>query len=84
MNYAQARKHVEAVKGYYIHLIMYFSVIIGLFLVDYLQGGGWWFYWVAFGWGIGVIGHTLAMIFEEGPWGRQWEERKIEELMHRV
>jgi hypothetical protein len=82
MNYTQAKKHVEALKGYYIHLGMYSSVIIALFLVDYFQGGGWWFYWVAFGWGVGVVGHTLAMIFEEGIWGKKWEERKINELMH--
>jgi hypothetical protein len=84
MNYKEAKKRVEDLKGYYVHLSIYTSVMLMLFLVDYIQGEGWWFYWAALGWGIGVIGHTVAVFFEAGFWGREWEEKKVKELMAKV
>lgn len=83
MDYGQAKKRVEAVKGYYIHLAMYLAVIGFLFAVDYFGGGGWWFYWPMAGWGIAVVIHTIVMIFDVQLFGKDWEERKINELMHR-
>jgi hypothetical protein len=40
-----------------------------------------WFLWAAFGWGIGVLFHAIKT-FDLNPFfGKQWEKRKIEEIM---
>jgi hypothetical protein len=44
----------------------------------------WWFYWPLIGWGIGLGLHAFGVFGFSGgggPWGRQWEERKIQEMM---
>lgn len=81
--YERARKRVEDIRGYYIHLMIYAVVNAGLFLIDALTGGGWWFYWPLLGWGIGVGAHTVSMIASSSRFGPRWEERKIRELMQK-
>ena len=40
-----------------------------------------WFLWAAFGWGIGLTAHAVA-VFNLNPFfGRDWEQRKIKEFM---
>jgi 2TM domain-containing protein len=60
-------------------------VNIGLFVINLLTGGGWWFYWPLLGWGVGLGIHALSVFAfgGRGPWDRDWEERKIRELMDR-
>lgn len=50
-------------------------------MIDALQGGGWWFYWATFGWGIGLLTHGLSVFALPGMFGKNWEERKIREYM---
>jgi len=42
--------------------------------------GALWFYWVTVFWGIGVIGHAIGVF---GKLGKNWEEKKIKELMEK-
>jgi hypothetical protein len=81
--YEQARKRVQALKGFYIHATAFVLVNIALFGINVLVGGGWWFYWPLLGWGIGLGAHALGVFGfgGSGPWGRDWEERKIREMM---
>ncbi len=81
--YEQARKRVQALKGFYIHATAFVLVNIALFGINVLVGGGWWFYWPLLGWGIGLGAHALGVFGfgGGGPWGRDWEERKIREMM---
>jgi hypothetical protein len=73
---------VQALKGFYIHATVFVLVNIGLFIINLLTGGGWWFYWPLIGWGIGLGAHALGVFgFGGGPWGREWEERKTREFM---
>jgi hypothetical protein len=81
MDYKQAQTRVKALKGFYIHVAIYLSVIGFLFLIDYLNGGSWWFYWPAAAWGIGVVINGVAVFFETGILGPAWEEKKIKDLM---
>lgn len=79
--YQRARKRVEDLKGYYVHLTVYLIINFGLFLIDWLSGGGWWFFIPLLGWGVGLAIHTVVVFLVEGPTGRSWEERKIRKLM---
>jgi hypothetical protein len=81
-SYQRAHARVQALKGFYIHATVFVLVNIGLFIINLLTGGGWWFYWPLIGWGIGLGAHALGVFgFGGGPWGREWEERKTREFM---
>jgi hypothetical protein len=83
--YERARSHVQAIKGFYVHATVFVLVNIGLFVINLLTGGGWWFYWPLLGWGIGLVAHAVGVFGfgGRGPWGQGWEERKVREMMDR-
>ncbi len=77
----RARERVGEIKGFYHHLTIYLVVNAILFLIDIFSGGGTWFYWVLLGWGIAVAIQGLNT-FDVLPWSsKDWEERKVRELM---
>ncbi len=81
--YARAKARVDEIKGFYIHLIVYLIVNLGLFTMNLFTGGGWWFYWGTLGWGIGLAVHGLSVFVFSGRMGAEWEQRKIRELMEK-
>jgi len=83
--YKRAKAHVDALRGFYVHLLTYLLVNAGLFLLNLItrDGGGWWFYWPLFGWGIGLAAHGISTLTEFGPFGHRWEEKKIKEFMEK-
>jgi hypothetical protein len=60
-------------------------VNIGLFVINWVTPGNWWFYWPLIGWGVGLGIHALVVFVfgGSGPWGQDWEERKIRAMMDR-
>jgi hypothetical protein len=82
--YRRARKRVGALRGFYIHLTVFVLVNAGLIVINILTShGGWWWQWTTFGWGIGLVAHAAVVFVGPGLFGRDWEERKIKELMSR-
>ena len=81
--YERAHARVQAIKGFYIHASVFVMVNIALFTINALTGGAWWFYWPLVGWGIGLGAHALGVFGfgGRGPWGQDWEERKVREIM---
>ncbi len=80
--YDQAKKHVQELKGFYRHLSSY--VLINAFLIAInliTSPNELWFYWPLFGWGIGIIAHAVSVFGGARFLGKEWEERKIRELM---
>jgi hypothetical protein len=80
--YQEVRKKVKEIKGFYSHLTVYVLVISVLIFInlkytpEYL-----WFFWSAIGWGFGLLGHA-SKVFNWIPLiGKDWEEKKIKELM---
>ena len=80
-SYQRVKTRVEELKGFYAHLTVYLLVNLGLFVIDFASGSGWWFYWPLVGWGVAVAIHAVFVFGIEGPLGRGWEERKIRQLM---
>ena len=82
--YERARKRVEAIKGFYIHLLIYLFVNAGLLLINVLTSPvSWWFYWPLLGWGIGLAVHAIG-VFGVGNWfGQEWEEREIRKILEK-
>ena len=72
---------MKELKGFYTHATAFVLVNIGLFVINLLVGGAWWFFWPLIGWGIGLGVHALNVFGFRGELGRDWEERKTRELM---
>ena len=80
--YRRARSRVKALRGFYVHLTVYLLVNTGLIAINVLvQQGGWWWPWAAGGWGIGLAAHAVGVFVVPGFLGRDWEQRKIREIM---
>lgn len=89
--YKKAKKRVQEIKNFYIHLTVYLVVmviIVTINLTAYTTGGpdydGWNFQFLyPFGfWGFAVLMHGLKT-FVFGP-GSSWEQRKIKEVMKKM
>ena len=82
--YFQARKKVNEIKGFYGNLTAYIFVNIGFLVLNLLTSPQQlWFFWPMLGWGIGVIFHGMR-VFNYMPFlGKDWEKRKISELMEK-
>lgn len=86
--YQRAKARVEELKGFYTHLLSYLVVnaaLVGLNLFQIFTepGARWWMTWPLLGWGIGLGAHAFSVFGVRGFLGREWEERKIRELMER-
>jgi len=82
--YLRAQKQVKAEREFYGNLTSYIIVIPVLGLFNYLTYSG--FPWVIFpavGWGIGVFFHGLSVFNYNLLLGKNWEDRKIKELMQK-
>jgi hypothetical protein len=80
--YKEAKKRVEEIKGFYGHLFAYLGVNVTLLIINLVSSpGSLWFYWVSLFWGIGLFWHAMAVfVFARFP-GKDWEQRKIKEIM---
>ncbi|WP_395066954.1 2TM domain-containing protein [Flavobacterium sp.] len=82
--YYQAKKRVEEIKGFYGNLIAYIIFNIFFLVLNIMTSPGeLWFFWPLLGWGIGVLFHAMK-VFNYSPFlGKNWEEKKINELMEK-
>lgn len=87
IRYEIARKRVKKIKGFYTHLVVY--ICVNLFIVfinisdlkpneSYFQPKN---FVTAFFWGIGLVAHGLNVFGIDLIFGKNWEERKIKEIM---
>jgi len=78
--YDEAKKRVSEIKEFYQHLATYVVINGMLVVINLLTSPQYfWFVWPLLGWGIGVALHALSVF--GGVWGKDWEERKINEIM---
>ncbi|NNC69650.1 MAG: 2TM domain-containing protein [Flavobacteriaceae bacterium] len=91
-NYLKAKKRVEDIKGFYIHLVVY--VLVNLFIsitiiVGNLNSGeslskifssfGVYSVWIF--WGIGIFFHAIGVLNTNPLLGKKWEEKKLKEFI---
>lgn len=87
LEYKRAVKRVKDLKGFYGHLAAYLIINLFLFyfysreegLIEGLQDLS--NYFTAIFWGIGLLAHAATIFMPNILFGREWEERKIRELM---
>jgi hypothetical protein len=89
IRYQQALKRVKRIKGFYSHLMVYVVVNTGILIANYnnLDSGENFWRWQTFNtiffWGIGLTAHGLSVFLPSLMLGKDWEERKIKELMEK-
>jgi uncharacterized integral membrane protein len=89
IKYQEALKRVKKLKGFYTHSIVYIFINILIFFlnVENLDQGESYFqfknFMTAFFWGIGLLAHALSTFLPYFILGKDWEERKIKELMEK-
>ena len=84
----RAKKRVEEIRGFYIHLMVYLVVNAFIVIVIMIQSRmqeepllRWPVLVTPFFWGIGLAFHALH-VFGYGSWfGKKWERRMIEKFM---
>lgn len=79
--YQKAKEKVEAIKGFYGNLTAYCIVIPFLILINYNTTDFPWAIFPALGWGFGLTAHGLEAFGYNPLFGKQWEERKMQEFM---
>lgn len=83
INYANARKRLEDLKGFYWNAIAYCLVIPFLITINYLTS--WhehkWFVYPMLGWGLGIAFQAYHVFGKDKYFGRAWEDRKMQEFM---
>lgn len=84
-NYIKAKKRVDDIKGFYSHLIVYIVINPIIIFVNYTFVPQFlWFWFTLLGWGLGLFFHWLGVFgFQMLGFGKDWEERKIKELMNK-
>jgi 2TM domain len=80
--YRRARRRVREIRGLYLHVAVFVAVNILLHLINFVATPKvYWAFWPLVGWGIGLLAHGLAAYRWMPFLGKDWEERKIRELM---
>ncbi len=87
--YDMACKKVKKIKGFYTHLTVY--IFVNLFIVylniSNLKENESYFefknFMTAFFWGIGLLTHGFSVFVPDIILGKNWEERKIKDLMNK-
>ena len=77
-----AKRRVQARYGLIIHAAMYVAVNSAIFAIWWFTGHGYpWFVWPMLGWGIGIVGHAMALLV--GPDSAR-ERRAIDRELQRL
>ncbi|UZH55249.1 2TM domain-containing protein [Salinimicrobium tongyeongense] len=87
--YKLAQKKVKRIKDFYVHLLVFLFVNIAIIAVSSIDEGL--FnglqepenYFTAFFWGIGLFFHWWNVFGPNIFFGKNWEEKKIKELMEK-
>jgi uncharacterized integral membrane protein len=89
IRYEEAVKKVKKLKGFYTHAMVYL-VINSMFVivnVQNLEPGESYFqfknYSTSLFWGIGLLAHAMGTFIPYFVLGKNWQERKIKELMEK-
>jgi hypothetical protein len=88
--YRRARKRIEEIKGFYIHLFIYLIINTVILVVIYVatrdEGGNFWeagHFFTLFFWGIGLLFHAIHTFKLNPFFGEKWEKRQIRKYMEK-
>jgi len=78
--YLKAKKRFEKVKAFYVHLLIYFSIILTIVFINFkLTPEDHWFWYSVIGAGIPLLIHGLKVFL----YNAKWEERKTKDILEK-
>ncbi|MFK7031554.1 histidine kinase [Flavobacterium oreochromis] len=77
--FTKAKEKVEKLKSFYGNLISYCCIIPVLIFINSKTSNFNWFWFPAIGWGMGLFFKAIEVF----GYGKNWEERKIQEILKR-
>lgn len=82
-SYLKAQKKIKDIKGFYIHLVVNIFSIAIIVTVNLLFSPGYhWFWYAVFGIIVAQLIHAVVVFgFPNYGFNKNWEEKKIKELM---
>ena len=83
VSYLKAKERVSAIKEFYLSGTMYCIIMPFLIWLNYQTTSFPWAIFPAIGWGFGLVVSGMAALGINPLWGKEWEYRKIQELMHK-
>jgi uncharacterized integral membrane protein len=78
-----AKRRVDIKMGFYVHLLVYVCVNVGLFTLNYLGGGYRWSLFPALGWGLGLAIHGIVVAVQLMG-GADLRERMMQQEIERL
>lgn len=82
--YEDAKKKVQELKAFYIHLAVYLLAVPGFIYLNIISTPGFpWALFPIFGWGFGITGHGMEAFGYHPLLNKQWEEKRIREYISR-
>jgi hypothetical protein len=85
--YYAAQKRVKSAVGFYVHLTVYLVINTFICIQIYLITKDDFWHWESFAtalfWGIGILAHGTSVFGSNLLFGKDWEDRKIKELMEK-
>ncbi|MBO5840706.1 MAG: 2TM domain-containing protein [Methanobrevibacter sp.] len=83
--YSRAERRVDEKIGFYRHLYSFIVVNVILLVINILfSRGEWWFYWVTFFWGIGLVSHFIKTFIIFDKFDEKHRESMIEKEMEKM
>lgn len=85
IKYQEAQKQVQKIKSFYTHLIVF--IMVNAFVIikktQHIDEGEtiWHAFKLAIFWGIGLVIHGLKTFDLMPFFGKEWEEKKVQEIM---
>ncbi len=82
--FKRAKRQIERLKGFYIHLAVYVAVNAFILVNIYLNTDNFWewgHFFTLFGWGIGVVFHATRTFNFNPFFNKKWEERQIQKYI---
>ena len=80
--YDRARRRVHELRGFYVHACVFVGVNGLLHVINLATSPRrYWAFWPLLGWGVGLLAHAAATYRWLPFSSKEWQERKIKELM---
>ncbi|KQC28726.1 2TM domain-containing protein [Flagellimonas eckloniae] len=80
----RAKKKVDELKGFYVHLTVYIIVNVFILVNIYLNTDDFWkwpHFVTLFGWGIGLAFHATKTFGFNPFFGKDWEKKQIQKYI---
>ncbi len=84
--YERAKKRMQKIRGFYVHLAVYLVVNTHLLATQYIKGLQvenifWEYFFIPSIWGLALLAHGVNVFLIDAAFTKKWEEKRILKFM---